>query len=859
MSDQPIYTYYKQWGNNILFRYRKNGISHAKTINFYKPSLFTVDKSATDSQESIFGQPLKQHIFDDIRAAKAFAEQYKHVDGIEIHGNSNFGNQFVIEFYKGEMPDFKAKDIRVGILDIEVYSPDEFPEPSKAAHPINGITIYDSFTDTFYVFGMVDYVHDKQHKQVGKLNVVYRKFDDEIALLTAMLMHFSEFQYDATTGWNSETFDMPYIVNRCFALVGKSLTSNSLSPFGNIRIDTFTSEYGTELMKVDIQGLPHLDYLSLYKKHIHSPRESYKLGDIAAVELGSTKLSYEEEGSIANLFKMNPQLFTEYNVVDVLLIKQLDDKLGLLNTTYTIAYYTLSNYEDTLGTTKVWEQLVAKHLYGKNVAPLFKKRSGVYRDFEGGYVRDPILGFIEWPFTVDLNSLYPHLEMEFNIGPETHVPREQLPRELATLKATYTIDDLVNGTADLSALKKYDLAMTANFEFYRKDKMSFFSEIKRDLYTRRKTYKKQMLVAEQAYADAKNSGADYSQFEEQKAKFDNLQMAMKILLNAGYGAGANEHFLYFMIENAEAITTSGQLVNRYTSTRVERHLQNLLGTNEPLWVYSDTDSSFYTLKVFHDKVLSQVTDVQKKVDIIDKFIKTHVDPFIVKQTDALADMLNAYENKMVWEREVIAERCVFVAKKRYAMKVWDNEGVRYKGTPKYKIMGLEAIRSSTPEWARAYLKECYTITLEKDEEKLHDRFAEIEREFMSMPVEKIAIPRGVNQLEKWATGDGEVFKSGTPKNVKAALIHNELVDQKGLKIKKITSGSKIKYIDLKKQNPTGFAVIGFEGYLPKEFGLEQYIDRATIFESSFKSALELFLTPVGWTAVRVVSLEDFFG
>jgi DNA polymerase elongation subunit (family B) len=501
LANGVLYTYYKQWGNKILFRYRKNRVSHTTMVDFYKPSLFINAQNNEPDAYSIFDVPLSRKQFDSIKEAKGFVDTYKDVEGMEIHGNSNFANQFIIDLYEGKMPEFTVNDIRQCILDIEVDSPDGFPEPAKADWPINGVTIYDNFTDTFYAIGDVDYVHDVNHSDIGKLNVHYTRCYNEIEILKAMLENISLFQYDFTSGWNSGKFDMPYIVNRCYKILGEKYTVDKLSPFGNIRVYSSYDDFGGETVQVDIQGLPHLDYLDLYKKHIFTPRESYRLDFIAECELGENKLSYEEAGSLSNLYRTDPQRFQEYNIQDVNLIRRLDNKLGLFSITYTLAYYTLSNFEDTLGTTKAWEQLVAKFLYTKNKVPLFKQKKSQSRPFEGGYVKDPIVGKHDWVFSIDLNSLYPHIEMQVNIGPETHIPRDQLPVEVAELKSKYTLDDLVSGKADLSPLQKHDISMAANFECYRRDKKSFFSEIKFMLYAERKMYKKKMLAAEQQLVD----------------------------------------------------------------------------------------------------------------------------------------------------------------------------------------------------------------------------------------------------------------------------------------------------------------------------------------------------------------------
>lgn len=493
MTDDTLYTFYKTYGNNILFKYRKNGKSYSKRIDFYKPSIYIRDNSG--EVESIYGYKLKHKQFESIRDARAFTNSMKDMGNFTIEGNSNYANQFLIELYQGKMPKFDPKEIRVCILDIEVVAP-VFPEPADAAWPITAITFYDSYTDKYYVFCLKDYTHDKDHPLLGKLNVEFRHCSDELDLLNSMLRHFNEFQYDLVSGWNSELFDIPYIVNRCYKLIGEKLTKKMLSPFDHIEMREIPNQYGKPKIAASITGLPHIDYMALYMKHIHTPRESYKLGFIANAEVETGKISYEEEGDLTGLYEVNPQKYVEYNINDVHLIKLLDDKLGLFNITYTLAYYSLSNYEDTLGTTKLWEQLIAKHLYNKNQVPIFRREHQEGREFDGAFVHPTAVGRHEWVVAFDLNSLYPMNEIQYNIGPETLIPVDELPDELRMLKAKYTLDDLVYGRVDLSVLKKYDVIMSGSFSFYRKDKISFMAEIKDDLYTGRKTFKKQMLKAQ---------------------------------------------------------------------------------------------------------------------------------------------------------------------------------------------------------------------------------------------------------------------------------------------------------------------------------------------------------------------------
>lgn len=346
-----------------------------------------------------------------------------------------------------------------------------------------------------------------------------------------------------------------------------------------------------------------------------------------------------------------------------------------------------------------------------------------------------------------------------------------------------------------------------------------------------------------------------NKYQKEVATNNSLQYGAKILLNAGYGALGNEHFLYFMVENAEAITTTGQIVNRWTSERVERMLQTMFNTSDKLWIYGDTDSSFYSLKPLVDKYLNN-KPIQEKVDFIDKFIKTTIDPYITKTTNELSDYLNSYENKMVWERENIAESMIGVSKKRYAMKVWDKEGVRYTNEPYYKIMGLEAIKSSFPKWSRKYLKECYKIALEKNEDKLHDLVSKIRKEFYTMDLNTVAIPSGVNGLDKYYDEEND-YKKGAQKHVKAALKYNKLVKSMGLNYELITDGAKIRYVNLKYPNPIHSHEIAFITHIPPEFGVEEFIEKDTTFEKSFLQPLRIFLDAIGWSDEPVVSLFSF--
>lgn len=664
-----FYSYYKQYGNSILIRYKKDGDSNTKTKTFkdYQPTLFTSGDS-TSTNFSIYDAPLKPIKFDNIKAAKNFAEQYKGIDNFVLEGNSNYGNQFIIELFDGKQPDYNENLIKVGFLDIEVDAP-EFPKPEDHKWPINAVTLYDSIEKEFVSFFLrngesPDWDPKKSPDHIKKLKIEAFHFDTEDDLLRSFLSVAQSRNLDVLSGWHSEGFDVPYTINRCNLLFGEKYTKSMLSPFSMINSREVKAQFGKTVEKFEIVGLPHLDYMQLYKKHTYTPRESHKLDFIAHAELGENKISYEEAQGLYGLYRNDFQKFCDYNIQDVNIMVRLEEKLGLFSLVYAMSYFTLSNYEDALGTTKIWEQLVAKFLYNKNKVPPFRRQKNEERDFEGAFVKEPIPGMYNWVIAYDLNSLYPHVEMEWNIGMDTLIPYHQLPQELKDIRDKHTFDDLLHKRIDLSVLSKYNVTMAANFEFYKKDKMSFFSEIKRELYNNRKAVKKEMLQAESDQQSS--SGQRKKELEYIEAKLNNMQLGLKVLLNGGYGALASPYFLYYMVENAEAITMSGQLVNKWTCSSLDDHLKTIFENKQSNWVAGDTDSGYFTINSFMKTV--KEPDIQKKVDIANRFAEEIMKPHIDDKCQELCDYINGYEQKMVWGREVIAENAIWVAKKKYVMQ-----------------------------------------------------------------------------------------------------------------------------------------------------------------------------------------------
>jgi DNA polymerase elongation subunit (family B) len=349
------------------------------------------------------------------------------------------------------------------------------------------------------------------------------------------------------------------------------------------------------------------------------------------------------------------------------------------------------------------------------------------------------------------------------------------------------------------------------------------------------------------------------------SKYHNFQLVRKIQLNSAYGAIGNQYFRYYSTELAEAITLSGQLSIQWIGQELNKYLNNALNTQDKDYIIaSDTDSVYLCLDGLVDKIMKKNATTEEIVDFLDNSSEKIIIPFIEKKYEKLSNIMNAYENKMQMGREVIADKGIWTAKKRYMLNVWDSEGVRYN-EPKLKIMGIETTRSSTPEFVRKHLKTAITITMSGTENDMINFVEQCRNEFYNLPPEEIAFPRSVNGMEKY-NDRASIYKKSTPIAVKGALIYNHYIDLFKLnkKYKKIIEGDKIKFLMLKKPNPLGGMsgedqVVSFANVLPKEFNLESYIDYKTQFEKSFIDPLTTILDTIGWSAERKSTLENLFG
>jgi DNA polymerase elongation subunit (family B) len=778
-----------------------------------------------------------------------FLKQYEEVENFPIYGNSRFEYAFISDQFPDDIH-WDIDKISIAYLDIEVSSQNGFPDPALADQEVTAITMF--LNGTYHVFGCREYNNYRD-------DVNYRKFKSEYQMLREFVSEWSLNYPDIVTGWNVAFFDITYLVNRMNKVLGEDEVKK-LSPWRRVH-ERKAYVMNREQTTYTIVGVSVLDYQDLYKKYSNKPQESYRLDHIAFSELGERKLSYGDEYESLQQFYLNDfQRFIDYNIRDVELVKRLNEKLRLIELALTLAYDNKVNFDDVFTQVRMWDTIIYNHLKKKNIVVPQMKDSEKLAAYEGAYVKDPILGMHEWVVSFDLNSLYPHLIMQYNISMETLIEPENYYSEMREV-GTVNVERLLNQDVDLEFLKNRNVTITPNGQFFSTLKRGWLCEIMSSMYEDRSRYKKMATDAKKKLESVRgsNNAAQIDALEKDVSRYTNLQLAKKVSLNSAYGALGNKYFRFFDTRIAEGITTAGQLSIRWIETRINAWMNMILGTDEVDYVIaSDTDSIYLNLAPLVRKVGMDTKDKRTTVRWINKACEEKIQQRIDDIYGDLAAYMNAYDQKMIMKREAIADKAIWTAKKRYILNVWDNEGVEY-AEPSLKIMGLEAVKSSTPSACREKIKQATKIIMNKTESDMIKFIDQFRDQFKTLPLEEISFPRGVNGLSEYA--DGNDFKKGTPIHVKGALVYNrELRDRKLTKrYETIKDGEKIKFCYLKQPNPFKNNTIAFLNAVPKEFDADKYIDYDTQFEKSFVEPLKIILNSIGWKTEHISTLDDLFG
>ena len=825
-----FYTNIQLAGNTILYRGYEDG-QPVQSRTHFSPTLY-VTSNKKEKFKTLTGDNVKPIKFNTPKEAREFIQQYDGVEGFKVYGYERFVYQFIAQEFPDEV-DYNIKQMKIFALDIEVQCENGFPDVEAAAEEMLSITIKDMVTKEYFVWATREFNVPEGVKAFI--------CDTERDMLRSYIGWWAQNTPDILTGWNVNLYDVPYIARRVNRVLGEKWMK-SLSPWNRAN-EREVYVQGRKNYAYDVSGINILDYLDLYRKFTYSNQESYRLDHIAFVELGQRKVDHSEYENFKDFYTSDWQKFIEYNIQDVELIDRLEDKMKLLELAITMSYDAKVNFEDVYSQVRMWDTMIYNYLTDRNI--VVPPRKGAKKDekYAGAYVKEPKPGCYDWVVSFDLNSLYPHLIMQYNISPETL-------RE--TRHASASVERILNQEIDVNGPN----CVCANGAQYRKDIQGFLPQMMDKIYNERTIYKKKMLQAKRDYEVQPSA-----KLQRDISKFNNIQMARKIQLNSAYGAIGNQYFRYYNLANAEAITLSGQVSIRWIENKMNMYLNKILKTEgEDYVIASDTDSIYLNLGPLVETVYKgREASHEKIVSFLDKVCELELEKYISSSYEALANYVNAYEQKMFMKRETIANKGIWTAKKRYILNAWDIEGVRFT-EPKLKIMGIEAVKSSTPGACRDKIKECLNVIMNEDEESAQKFIKDFKEEFNSLPVEDISFPRGCNGINKWAN-PSSIYSKGTPIHVRGALLYNHYNKKNNLthKYPLIQDGEKIKFVYLKTPNKFGENVISFLQTLPKEFGLDKQVDYDLQFSKSFLDPIKVIMDTIGWKPEKIASLEFLFG
>lgn len=775
--------------------------------------------------------------------------------------------------------------------------------------------IFDTSTDTMYVLGSKDWDAQEKYAKEYTYKVKYANCKNEKRLLSTFFSLIEKLKPLMVLGWNTSGFDYPYLFNR----VKKLNMEPNFSPFGESTLEERKLDNGMLLYKLNAPGIYYLDYMDIYKKYTYSPRSSYSLDNISKVELGESKIDHScystfdgmrsgdsyifptEEPSDewdSKMYKLQTlyqetkdpcikldiqthanDLFVHYGIIDTYLVKKLDEKLQLTKVILMVSSKMGITIKDALGTVKPWASYICNCAYlEKKIPPVLNVDRMADTGIKGGFVSEPERGKHRWLVSVDINSAYPNLSMRgFNMSPETFIPKNKLPTRLRELNDTYFNNedeeerfnmyinkpDIFNEYTKLLKENNYSGAIAG--AIFTREYKGIIPTLVEKIYSERKLQKADMLDWKQKAAEFHEAGDEvgYKHANYMKNQANTTQMVSKVLINSLYGGLGNKYFQLFNIEIARAITSNTRFYIRLLNHRINNKLQSMIPTNNPYVKYNDTDSGYICVNPFVERAFKDnpTADVQAKTDFVDNLVKQVIDPVIDDVNLEFSSILNAFDSKVIkTEREAIADVGVFLAKKKYYMRVYDNEGVRYK-EPDLKTMGVEIVRSSTPPFAINYLRQSIGTILDSTEIELRKWVTSIKQEFIKVPLRDISKTSSVSNLNY--DMDNDSFKGNRkvaiPINSRAALIHNKLAstEKYSHRVAAIKPGDKVKLLYMKLPNPLNQNVFAYiDDVIAEDF--REYVDFDTCWNKYFIKALSIMTDPLGWDLTRETeSIDDW--
>jgi len=849
---------YYEASNNKLYHwfYDDEGKSQKEELH---PEIeyYVIDNSKKSNITDIFGNPVILQKSENIFAMKEIAKLMK-----TYETNISEEIKFLQKTYKGKELKADIKNFNICTVDIEVESEGEFPEPEEVKYPINLITAHFSKINQTYTWGT------KQYTGTSDTVQNYHYCETEILMIQRFVEFFRKQRVDVITGWFCKFFDVPYIINR----KAKLKIDLSLSPIG-IYKENKSGGYHIDRGGYIVAGIPILDGRDLYKNFVYDKKVSYSLGAIGLEEVGEGKLEFE--GTINTLWKTDWNKYVEYNVQDVNLTRKIEDKKKHIELAINFCYQALIPFDSIFSSISLITGYILKYLHERNMVYPDRDRNQHKTDkFPGAYVMAKI-GHFEHVINFDVKSMYPHMLMQYNISPETLVldPTEEEKKHLLkTPLSEYKTWDTANGDFKIGGI------------YYKKNK-GVLPDIVEKIFNERT-----MLETKKNIADNRENGAKPEQLYNKYNKgmvdevfstnlnseyYDSQQKIRKILINSIYGVLGNQFFNFFNINNAIAVTLSGQNLIKYLSNCINQYVKDnwhivakklypeikeIKKITKDLVILIDTDSNYLCL----EELINSLNLTLKSDDEFEAFtlklIKEFFEPFFEK---VLQKYALSYGVKQIidFRYEKIIQQKITLAKKKYADVVIHKKGKSIR-PGKIDITGIEVIRTDTPKFFQTNIMNVIReIFKTKDKNKILDMMREIKIEFLKAKPDAISIPTGVSDYQKWALPikvymeKGLSYMKGVPIHNRASINYNYLLKKYKLHYQPVDNGTKIKYIYvIPSKNILNQNIIGYVGHWPEEFNNMFVIDNDQQWQVAFQSVIERFFTVMGWG--ETINLES---
>jgi DNA polymerase elongation subunit (family B) len=840
--------YYDSRSQSIhLWTWDEKG-NRIKLESSYEPYLYVESTQGTDAI-SIYNTPLRK-----IKFANQFEKnKFTNETPIKrIFHDLSCDQEFLLSTFKNDVdkPNFGQFPLKIYFFDIETYSTEGFPDPKIAPDTINLFTIYNSLDKKYYTWGLQPY-------NTPDPDVVYYHCKNELNLLERILEFWENDPPDMVVGWNSESFDIPYIINRLINLLGDD-QAKRLSPVNNIylRENAGTNKFGQSIDRWYIRGVSLVDYMEVYKTFARGDRESYSLGYIGQYELGESKVNIGST-NLSTLADTDWNKFVEYNIQDVRLLVKLDESLKYLGLIRNVSYKGFIPFDKSLGKVAMITGAIA-HQAAKDgmVIPTFKNEN-VKSEYEGGFVQEPERGLSNSVVSYDANSLYPNTIISLNVSPETKIGRiisienGSYNLKLVNNKIVTLDEEKFNRLVSKESLSvsKFNILYTQKF----KGVVPKFIDY---LYKERVNAKDEMILSKKELSKTKDK-SEKNKLKQKILDLDTLQNTYKLILNSVYGVFGQIYSPFYDIDHAASITLTGQSVVKQAADIVYDYIkdQGVVCEKKDIYKYGDTDSAYFSIQPILDHFsikLQEGGNISGDARKIIKNVGNHLNKQIIEWSKT---ELKSTDPRFIFKQEAVCDVAVFMEKKRYVLHVLELEGVVPKNP--FKYTGVEVVKSTYSEEVKKLIKQVFeSAILSQSKDVANKILKEAYETFCGFPIQDIAFRTKVTDLEKQnrKIGDDGKLGSHTPVHAAASIHYNYMLKHFGItkKYEHISSGTKVKWFYPSK-NQFNYKSMAFLEDFPDEFKDIFPINYSQMFEKTVLSPIEKLYDCIGWHVPQITN------